>query len=210
MSIPASELQGTITKKTNTTFGKTAKIGANQVYNLDDFEKQKKDEIKEVFDLFDTEQKGHIQGINMKICLKTLGIHIKKKELESILKEMFDKGLEDNYKFEQFYQVTKKKIDEQDPDVEMAKEFYLLCDCKDDVSKQKEDLTLTVDSIKQLAEHVGEILSKEEIEEMVSIVGGSKGSITKDEFVAFMRNPLSYTTPSEPASKDKNNIKQQQ
>ena len=47
----------------------------------DEFEKQKNEEIKEVFDLFDVEQKGLIQGANMKICLKTLGIDIKKKEI---------------------------------------------------------------------------------------------------------------------------------
>ena len=191
------------TKRSITTSqGKTHR---NTMYTsyIDDFEKQKKDEIKEVFDLFDTEQKGMILGSNMKICLKTLGIDIKKKELAPILKDMFNKGIDDWYKFDQFYQVTKKKMDEKDPDEEMTKEFYLLCDYKEDnkeEEREKRELKLTKESLIELADKVGETLSKEEIEEMITIVGGSKGEITQEDFVSFMRNPLQYSNSSIPQS----------
>ena len=191
------------TKRSITTSqGKTHR---NTMYTsyIDDFEKQKKDEIKEVFDLFDTEQKGMILGSNMKICLKTLGIDIKNKELAPILKDMFNKGIDDWYKFDQFYQVTKKKMDEKDPDEEMTKEFYLLCDYKEDnkeEEREKSELKLTKESLIELADKVGETLSKEEIEEMITIVGGSKGEITQEDFVSFMRNPLQYSNSSIPQS----------
>ena len=191
------------TKRSITTSqGKTHR---NTMYTsyIDDFEKQKKDEIKEVFDLFDTEQKGMILGSNIKICLKTLGIDIKKKELAPILKDMFNKGIDDWYKFDQFYQVTKKKMDEKDPDEEMTKEFYLLCDYKEDnkeEEREKSELKLTKESLIELADKVGETLSKEEIEEMITIVGGSKGEITQEDFVSFMRNPLQYNNSSVPQS----------
>ena len=191
------------TKRSITTSqGKTHR---NTMYTsyIDDFEKQKKDEIKKVFDLFDTEQKGMILGSNMKICLKTLGIDIKKKELAPILKDMFNKGIDDWYKFDQFYQVTKKKMDEKDPDEEMTKEFYLLCDYKEDnkeEEREKSELKLTKESLIELADKVGETLSKEEIEEMITIVGGSKGEITQEDFVSFMRNPLQYSNSSIPQS----------
>ena len=191
------------TKRSITTSqGKTHR---NTMYTsyIDDFEKQKKDEIKEVEDLFDTEQKGMILGSNMKICLKTLGIDIKKKELAPILKDMFNKGIDDWYKFDQFYQVTKKKMDEKDPDEEMTKEFYLLCDYKEDnkeEEREKSELKLTKESLIELADKVGETLSKEEIEEMITIVGGSKGEITQEDFVSFMRNPLQYSNSSIPQS----------
>ena len=191
------------TKRSITTSqGKTHR---NTMYTsyIDDFEKQKKDEIKEVFDLFDTEQKGMILGSNMKICLKTLGKKKKKKELAPILKDMFNKGIDDWYKFDQFYQVTKKKMDEKDPDEEMTKEFYLLCDYKEDnkeEEREKSELKLTKESLIELADKVGETLSKEEIEEMITIVGGSKGEITQEDFVSFMRNPLQYSNSSIPQS----------
>ena len=144
-----------------------------------------------------------ILGSNMKICLKTLGIDIKKKELAPILKDMFNKGIDDWYKFDQFYQVTKKKMDEKDPDEEMTKEFYLLCDYKEDnkeEEREKSELKLTKESLIELADKVGETLSKEEIEEMITIVGGSKGEITQEDFVSFMRNPLQYSNSSIPQS----------
>ena len=163
----------------------------------DEFEKQKNEEIKEVFDLFDVEQKGLIQGANMKICLKTLGIDIKKKELEPILHEEFKKGLDDYYKFEQFLKVAKKKIAEKKPEDELKKEFYFLCDCKEDDENMKNkintgNIVLTKESLMELAEKVGETMSKEEIDEMIEIVGCGKGQITMNDFVAFMRNPLEY------------------
>ena len=76
---------------------------------MSDIDRQKKEEIREVFNLFDTDKKKLILGSNMKICLKTLGIEIKKKELIPLLNEMFKKGINDKYKFEEFYQIAKKK-----------------------------------------------------------------------------------------------------
>ena len=76
---------------------------------MSDIDRQKKEEIREVFNLFDTDKKKKlILGFNMKICLKTLGIEIKKKELIPLLNEMFKKGINDKYKFEEFYQIQKK------------------------------------------------------------------------------------------------------
>ena len=66
----------------------------------------KKRRNKRSFHLFDTDKKKKlILGFNMKICLKTLGIEIKKKELIPLLNEMFKKGISDKYKFEEFYQI---------------------------------------------------------------------------------------------------------
>ena len=45
---------------------------------MSDIDRQKKEEIREVFNLFDTDKKKLILGSNMKICLKTLGIEINK------------------------------------------------------------------------------------------------------------------------------------
>ena len=159
---------------------------------MNDIDRQKREEIKEVFNLFDTDRKGVILGGNMKICLKTLVIEIKKKELIPILKEMFNKGIEDKYKFEEFYQVAKKKIDEKDPNEEIEQQFYLLCDYKENDKRDKEGLTLTKESLTQLSKEIGETLSQDEIDEMVNIVGGDAGIITKDNFISFMRNPLEY------------------
>ena len=66
--------------------------------------------------------------------------------------------------------------------------------------REKSELKLTKESLIELADKVGETLSKEEIEEMITIVGGSKGEITQEDFVSFMRNPLQYSNSSIPQS----------
>ena len=49
--------------------------------------------IKEVFELYDTSKNGFIYGTDFKILLKTLDIQIKKKEIAILLKENFNKDL---------------------------------------------------------------------------------------------------------------------
>ena len=159
---------------------------------MNDIDQQKKEEIREVFNLFDTDKKKVILGVNMKICLKTLGIEIKKKELIPLLNEMFKKGINDKYKFEEFYQIAKKKMDEKDPKQEIEEQFYLLCNYKENDKRDKEKLTLTKESLTELSKEIGETLSQDEIDEMINIVGGESGIITKDNFISFMRNPLQY------------------
>lgn len=161
---------------------------------LDDFEKQKKNEIKEVFNIYDSNKTGFITGESMKICFKALGIRIKNKEIAPILKEMFDKDIKEKFKLEEFYKVAKKVIDEQDPDQEMKNNFNLLCDFDDDNSEGKSPPVMDKEFIKNLAESVGETLNQDEINEMVEIVGGKKKKISRDNFIAFMKSPLTFNS----------------
>lgn len=158
----------------------------------DELEQRQNDEIKEVFELFDIEKKGIIIGHNMEICFKTLGIDIQQKEIEDLLKEMFNKNIDNSFKYEEFFQIAKKKLREKNIDVEFEKQFYLLCDYKEGEERDKESITLTKESLTELAKDVGELMSSEEIEEMIAIVAGEDGIITKNQFIEFMKNPIEY------------------
>lgn len=158
---------------------------------LEDIEKQQKEEIREVFELFDSEQKGYIQGKNFKICLKTLGIEIKTKDIAPLLVSEFKKSIDSSFKFDEFYKFTKKKLDEKDPDEEMGKAFDLICSKNSNNEGEDNDIKMTHESLSKLAKEVGETLTNDEIEEMVNIVG-IQGEISKDNFISFMKNPLSY------------------
>ena len=83
-------------------------------------------------------------------------------------------------------------MDEKDPKQEIEEQFYLLCNYKENDKRDKEYLTLTKESLTQLSKEIGETLSQDEIDEMINIVGGESGIITKDNFISFMRNPLEY------------------
>ena len=158
----------------------------------EELEQRQKDEIKEVFNLFDTEKKGIINGHNMKICFKTLGIDIKQKEVDDLVKQVYNKDITQTFKYEEFFNLAKKKLNEKDQDVEYEKQFMLLCDYKPDDERDINKITLNKESLTELAKNVGELMSSEEIDEMISIVAGEDGTINKKQFIEFMKNPIDY------------------
>ena len=150
------------------------------------------EEIKEVFELYDTEKKNTIQGTNMKILLKTLGIEITTEELEDMLKSLFNKPLSASFKFEEFNQIAKRKFAQKTPEEELEGEFLLLCDYKEGDLRDKESLSLTKETFVQLIKNVGELMTEDEIDEIFSTVAGDEDNITKQSFVEFMKDPIGY------------------
>ena len=159
---------------------------------MNDIDRQKREEIKEVFNLFDVDRKGVINGHNMKICFKTLGIEMKQKEIEDLLKEVYNKDASQTFKFDEFFQLVKKKLKEKNPDVEYGEQFKLLCDYKPGDERDINKITINKEYLADLAKNVGEIMSLEEIDEMISIVGGEDGTININQFIEFMKNPIEY------------------
>lgn len=177
------------------TLKKKSKINEKAIISYqEELEQRKNDEIKEVFNLFDTERKGMINGHNMKICFKTLDIDIKQEEIEESLKKLFNKEITQTFKYEEFFQFAKKKLNEKNPDEEYDKQFKLLCDYKPGDERDIKKITLNKESLTELAKNVGELMSSEEIDEMITIVGGEDGTINISQFVEFMKNPIEYNS----------------
>lgn len=177
------------------TLKKKSKINEKAIISYqEELEQRKNDEIKEVFNLFDTERKGMINGHNMKICFKTLDIDIKQEEIEESLKKLFNKEITQTFKYDEFFQFAKKKLNEKNPDEEYDKQFKLLCDYKPGDERDIKKITLNKESLTELAKNVGELMSSEEIDEMITIVGGEDGTINISQFVEFMKNPIEYNS----------------
>ena len=172
---------------------KRSKITEKAIQSFkEELDQRQNEEIKEVFNLFDVEKKGIINGHNMKICFKTLGIEMKQKEIEDLLKEEFNKDISQTFKYDEFFQIVKKKLKEKDPDTEYEEQFKLLCDYKPGDERDLEKITINKEYLTELAKNVGEIMSTEEIDEMISIVGDENGNINVNQFVEFMKNPIEY------------------
>ena len=175
------------------TIKKRSKITEKAIQNFqEELDQRQNEEIKEVFNLFDVERKGVINGHNMKICFKTLGIEMKQKEIEELLKQVYNKDVSQTFKFEEFFQLVKKKLKEKNPDVEYGEQFKLLCDYKPGDERDISKVTIDREYLTDLAKNVGEIMSSEEIDEMISIVGGDDGTININQFIEFMKNPIEY------------------
>ena len=175
------------------TLKKKNKINEKAIQSYqEELEQRQNDEIKEVFNLFDIERKGIINGHNMKICFKTLDIDIKQEEVEELVKQVFNKDITQTFKYEEFFQLAKKKLKEKDPDIEYEKQFMLLCDYNPGDERDINKITLNKEYLTELAKNVGELMSSEEIDEMISIVAGEDGTINKNQFIEFMKNPIEY------------------
>ena len=172
---------------------KRSKLTEKAIHNFqEELDQRQNEEIKEVFNLFDVERKGIINGHNMKICFKTLGIEMKQKELEDLLKDTYHKDVTQTFKFEEFFQLVKKKLKEKNLDIEYGEQFKLLCDYKPGDERDLTKITINKEYLADLAKNVGEIMSSDEIDEMISIVGGEDGTININQFIEFMKNPIEY------------------
>ena len=183
----------TDSKLAATAMKKRSKITEKAIQSFqEELDQRQNEEIKEVFNLFDVERKGVINGHNMKICFKTLGIEMKQKEIEDLLKQTYNKDITQTFKFEEFFQLVKKKLKEKNVDVEYGEQFKLLCDYKPGDERDLTKITINKEYLTELAKNVGEIMSSEEIDEMISIVGGEDGTININQFIEFMKNPIEY------------------
>ena len=183
----------TDSKLAATAMKKRSKITEKAIQSFqEELDQRQNEEIKEVFNLFDVERKGVINGHNMKICFKTLGIEMKQKEIEDLLKQTYNKDVSQTFKFEEFFQLVKKKLKEKNADVEYGEQFKLLCDYKPGDERDLTKITINKEYLAELAKNVGEIMSSEEIDEMISIVGGEDGTININQFIEFMKNPIEY------------------
>ena len=163
-------------------------------------EKQKEREkiqyqiIKEVFELYDTSKNGFIYGTDFKILLKTLDIQIKKKEIAILLKENFNKDINNQFKFEEFYKIAKIKFDQLNPDDDIKKNFLLLCDYKENDERDEDGLILNKEILTNIVKNLGETMNEEEIDEIIDILTGGEnnGEISMNMFIRFMKNPIEY------------------
>ena len=72
----------------------------------------------------------------------------------------------------------------------------LLVDYKPGDERELDKITLNKEYLTELAKNVGESMSSEEIDEMISIVAGEDGTINKNQFIEFMKNPIEYKNSS--------------
>lgn len=74
-----------------------------------DLTEEQRQEIKEAFDLFDTESTGAIDAKELKVAMRALGFEPKKEEVRRILQDI-DKNGEGLIRFEDFLDIMTNKM----------------------------------------------------------------------------------------------------
>lgn len=144
------------------------------------------EEIKEAFNLFDTDGKGAIDVRELKAAFRALGFQVKKSEIRQMFVDM-DKELSSaTISFDEFVEMVTPRMMNRDSREEIMKVFALFDD--DNTG------AISFKNLKRVATELGENLTDEELQEMVDEADrDGDGVINEEEFYRVMRkreNPL--------------------
>jgi centrin-1 len=157
----------------------TKQTGQVQKKVRNELTEEQKQEIKEAFELFDSEGTGAIDSKELKVAMRALGFEPKKEEVRRIIQDI-DKNGEGFIKFEDFMEIMTQKMIERDPIEEIKKAFKLICEEGYD--------KITLKSLKKVARELGENMSEDELAEMIEEADKDQdGEIGEEDFIRIMK-----------------------
>merc|ERR1712083_1107558 len=108
---------------------------------------EQKQEIREAFDLFDTDGSGAIDAKELKVAMRALGFEPKKEEIKKMIADI-DKDGSGTIDYGEFLKMMTHKILNRDPKDEILKAFRLFDD--DETGK------ISFKNLKRVAKELGE------------------------------------------------------
>ncbi|KAH8583623.1 centrin [Cryptosporidium sp. chipmunk genotype I] len=145
---------------------------------------EQKQEIKEAFELFDTEKTGRIDYHELKVAMRALGFEVKKAQVLEIMRE-YDKSGSGQVEYKDFVEIMTQKILERDPREEILKAFKLFDD--DNTGK------ISLKNLRRVARELGESISDDELQAMIEEFDKDMdGEINEEEFISIMKQTSLY------------------
>ena len=140
---------------------------------------EQKQEIKEAFDLFDTEGSGAIDAKELKVAMRALGFEPKKEEIKKLVNDA-DKEGTGTISFGDFLEMMSAKMAERDPLDEIKKAFRLF--------DSEERGKINLNDLKRVAKELGENMSDDELNEMIEEADrDGDGEINEEDFIRVMK-----------------------
>ncbi|KAM8952917.1 centrin-1 [Pelodytes ibericus] len=145
---------------------------------------EQKQEIREAFDLFDTDGTGTIDVKELKVAMRALGFEPKKEEIKKMIADI-DKEATGKISFSEFMSAMTQKMAEKDSKEEIMKAFRLFDD--DETGK------ISFKNLKRVAKELGENLTDEELQEMIDEADrDGDGEVNEQEFLRIMKKTSLY------------------
>ena len=140
---------------------------------------EQKQEIREAFDLFDTDGSGSIDAKELKVAMRALGFEPKKEEIKKMIADIDTDG-SGTIDFNEFLEMMTAKMSERDPMEEIIKAFRLFDD--DETGK------ISFKNLKRVAKELGENMTDEELQEMIDEADrDGDGEVNEEEFFRIMK-----------------------
>ncbi|XP_072991807.1 calmodulin-1-like [Typha latifolia] len=136
-------------------------------------------EFQEAFLLFDRNGDGYISLEELNTVLQSLGQNPTNEELHDMIKEV-DMDGNGTIDFEEFLNLMAKKMKETDADEELKEAF--------DVFDKDKNGFISPSELRSVLINLGEIMTDEEVEEMIMEVDmDGDGQVNYEEFVHMMK-----------------------
>ncbi|XP_066398045.1 probable calcium-binding protein CML13 [Miscanthus floridulus] len=140
---------------------------------------QKRQEIKEAFDLFDTDNSGTIDAKELNVAMRALGFEITEEQIRQMIADV-DKDGSGAIDYEEFEHMMTAKIGERDSKEELSKAFRII--------DQDGNGKISNIDIQRIAKELGVNLTLDEIQDMVQEADrNGDGEIDFEEFIRMMR-----------------------
>merc|ERR550525_795554 len=165
-------------------YGMAPRIRSRRKAKRPELTEEQRAEIKEAFDLFDTDRSGTIDYHELKVAMRALGFDMKKQDLLKLI-EQYDREETGRITFQDFNEIMTQQILDRDPEEEIFKAFSLFDD--DNTGK------ISLKNLRRVARELGENLSDEEIQAMIDEFDKDEdGEINEEEFAAIMKQTSLY------------------
>ena len=160
------------TKVTTTTTTKIEKSGLSN---------DEVDEIRQAFDLFDTNGTGKIDPKELKAAMQSLGFDSKNPTIYTLIADLDTPEAAKNggVNFDDFVGSINNKLGDKESKEGIHRIFELFID---DPNAD----TITLSSLKKIAQELGENMSAEELKDMLERASANGTELTFDEFYEIM------------------------
>ena len=139
---------------------------------------EQKQEIKEAFDLFDTDGSGNIDQKELKVAMRALGFEPKREEVRRMIAESNRDG-SGTISFETFQEVMALKMHARNPKEEAIKAFRLFDD--------DETGTISLKNLRRVAKELGENMTDDELQEVIDFCDkDGRGEILLEDFCTVL------------------------
>jgi centrin-2/centrin-1 len=176
--------------------GRPTKSRKEQAHRLHvELSPQQRGELRQAFDLFDTEGTGRIQAQEIKVALRALGFEVKKDELKALLAEV-GTAPSGSMDFNEFLRIILMKVGEKESKEEVQRAFMLF----DETDKGH----ISFEDLKQISKTLGQDLTDDELKEMMDFAHprgrvketagreAAAASITEEDFMRLMKRANVY------------------
>ncbi|KAK8899880.1 Centrin-3 [Tritrichomonas musculus] len=134
-------------------------------------------EIREAFDIFDSDKSGSIDRHELRVALRAMGFDATKDEVTRIMKQ-YDPDATGLVNFPAFQKIVEEKLAQRRPEDEIQKAYNLFADGQDGIS---------INSLRRITRELGETLNDEELKAMIDEFDQDHdGKINYEEFLTIV------------------------